>query len=292
MSARTRVGDTLVIGVVNVTPDSFSDGGQWLAPEVAIAHARHLRAQGADMLDVGGESTRPGAVRVPEAEELDRVLPVVTTLAAEGVQVSVDTMRASVAEQVLDAGAWCINDVSGGLADPEMADLVAERGCDYVANHWRGHSDVMQSLAAYDDVVADVHRELMERVEALTSAGVEEDRIILDPGLGFAKEGEANWRLLARIDVLIDTGFRVLVGASRKRFLGELLAHDGVPALPTYRDRATAAVSALAASQGVWGVRVHEVAGTIDAVRVATAWRAAEVEDHDEPVTIGTGETA
>lgn len=280
------------MGVVNVTPDSFSDGGQWLVPEVAIAHARHLLAQGADILDIGGESTRPGAARVPEAEEIERVMPVVTALVADGAPVSVDTMRASVAAMVLDAGATSINDVSGGLADPEMAGLVADRGCDYVVNHWRGHADVMERMTEYDDVVADVHRELMERVEVLTAAGVAEERIILDPGLGFAKDADANWRLLAGLDTFVATGFRILVGASRKRFLGELLGHDGVPALPTYRDRATAAVSALAAARGVWGVRVHDVPGSVDAVQVATAWRAAEDRARQGSMTIGTGEIA
>ena len=280
------------MGVVNVTPDSFSDGGQWLEPEVAIAHARHMLDQGADILDIGGESTRPGAARVPEAVELERVMPVVTALVGDGARVSVDTMRATVAEQALDAGAWCINDVSGGLADPAMVDLVAERGCEYVVNHWRGPSDVMNEMATYDDVVVDVHRELMERVEALTAAGVDESRIILDPGLGFAKDAHANWQLLAGLDTLLGTGFRVLVGASRKRFLGDLLARDGVPLLPMYRDRATAAVSALAAARGVWAVRVHDVPGSVDAVRVATAWRAAEAELRQGSMTIGTGETA
>lgn len=280
------------MGVVNVTPDSFSDGGQWLEPEVAIAHARHMLDQGADILDIGGESTRPGAARVPEAVELERVMPVVTALVGDGARVSVDTMRATVAEQALDAGAWCINDVSGGLADPAMVDLVAERGCEYVVNHWRGPSDVMNEMATYDDVVADVHRELMERVEALTAAGVDESRIILDPGLGFAKDAHANWQLLAGLDTLLGTGFRVLVGASRKRFLGDLLARDGVPLLPMYRDRATAAVSALAAARGVWAVRVHDVPGSVDAVRVATAWRAAEAELRQGATTIGTGEIA
>lgn len=280
------------MGVVNVTPDSFSDGGQWLEPEVAIAHARHMLDQGADILDIGGESTRPGAARVPEAVELERVMPVVTALVGDGARVSVDTMRATVAEQALDAGAWCINDVSGGLADPAMVDLVAERGCEYVVNHWRGPSDVMNEMATYDDVVVDVHRELMERVEVLTAAGVDESRIILDPGLGFAKDAHANWQLLAGLDTLLGTGFRVLVGASRKRFLGDLLARDGVPLLPMYRDRATAAVSALAAARGVWAVRVHDVPGSVDAVRVATAWRAAEAELRQGSMTIGTGETA
>jgi dihydropteroate synthase len=288
VTERSRLATTRVMAVVNVTPDSFSDGGQWLDPDVAVAHGRHLLAQGADLLDVGGESTRPGAVRVSAAEELDRVLGVIGPLAADGAVVSVDTMRAEVAAAALDAGATFINDVSGGLADPAMVDLVAERGCDVVVNHWRGHSDVMDDRAVYDDVVADVHRELMGRVETMTAAGVDAERVVLDPGLGFAKHGEQNWALLARLDVLVGTGLRVLVGASRKRFLGELTARDGVPSLPTYRDRATAAVSAIAASAGVWGVRVHDVAGSVDAVRVAAAVRAAR---QDEPARVPAAAT-
>jgi len=283
---------TKVMGVVNVTPDSFSDGGQWLAPEVAIAHGGHLCDQGADMLDIGGESTRPGATRVSVAEELDRVLPVIAGLRESGAAVSIDTMRAVVAEQALDLGAWCVNDVSGGRADAEMVALVAERGCDVVVSHWRGHSDVMTGLTDYDDVVVDVRRELFEQVERFQRAGVAEDRIILDPGLGFAKDASANWQLLAHLDTFVATGFRILVGASRKRFLGELLARDGLPLLPTFRDRATAAVSALVADRGAWAVRVHDVAGSVDAVRVAAALRAADGRDQIEgrALTVGTGD--
>ncbi|WP_420112720.1 dihydropteroate synthase [Pseudactinotalea sp.] len=266
---------TRVIGVVNVTPDSFSDGGQWLDPELAIAHGRHMLAQGAAILDVGGESTRPGAGRVPEDVELDRVLPVVRELAGEGAAVSVDTMRAAVAARVLDAGAHYINDVSGGLADRDMPRLVAERGCEVIVSHWRGHADVMNGLADYTHVVPEVAGELSARVEAFLAAGVRPDRIIVDPGLGFAKDGGANWELLAHVETFLETGYRVLIGASRKRFLGELLERDGVLALPTYRDRATAAVSALMAERGVWAVRVHDVAGSVDAVRVGSAVRAA-----------------
>ena len=246
MEPETQV--TKVMGVVNVTPDSFSDGGQWLSPEVAIAHGRHLLDQGADLLDVGGESTRPGAVRVGEDEELDRVMPVISALVEHGAAVSVDTMRSGVAARALDAGAWCVNDVSGGRADPRMAPLVAERGCDVVVSHWRGHSEVMNRLAVYDDVVADVSRELLVQVEAFEAAGVAPERIIVDPGLGFAKDTAANWTLLAYLDTLVGTGFRVLVGASRKRFLGELLARDGVPSLPTFRDRATAGCASTASA--------------------------------------------
>ncbi|MPV48429.1 dihydropteroate synthase [Pseudactinotalea sp. HY160] len=264
------------MGVVNVTPDSFSDGGQWLDHEVAVAHARHLLAQGADLVDVGGESTRPGAARVPVAEELHRIIPVVAELAAEGARVSVDTMRTEVAAAALDAGAELINDVSGGRADPQMPALIAERGCRYVLSHWRGHSDVMNSLGRYRDVVAEVSAELLAQVAVFRAAGVDPDRIVLDPGLGFAKDAAANWQLLAHIEELTALGHEVLIGASRKRFLGELLAHDGAESLPLFRDRATAAVTALMAERGVWGVRVHEVSASVDAIRVAGALRRAK----------------
>lgn len=263
------------MGVVNVTPDSFSDGGLWFEPEDAVEHGLRLLAEGADILDVGGESTRPGARRVPVAEEMARVLPVVERLVAEGAVVSVDTTRAVVAEAAVARGAHIVNDVSGGLADPAMHATVARLGVVYVAMHWRGPSDVMDSLAEYDDVVADVRRELAERVEQLRAAGVREEQIVLDPGLGFAKPGADNWPLLARLGELVADGFPVLVGASRKRFLGHLLAGpDGAPAPPLARDGATHAVTALAALAGAWCVRVHDVAGSADAVRVAAAWRA------------------
>ncbi len=221
-----RPGRTLVMGVVNVTPDSFSDGGQWFAPDVAVAHGRELLAQGADIVDVGGESTRPGAARVAASEELRRVLPVVRELAGEGAVVSIDTTRAEVAAAALEAGAIIVNDVSGGLADPAMAGIVAGAGVPYVVSHWRGHSDVMDGLDDYDDVVRDVARELAARVRVLRETGVRREQLILDPGLGFAKVGDANWELLARLDELIALGYPVLVGASRKRFLGHLLAED------------------------------------------------------------------
>lgn len=269
-------GRTLVMGVVNVTPDSFSDGGQWFEPAAAIVHGRRLLAAGADILDVGGESTRPGAGRVPVDVELERVLPVVAELAATGAVVSVDTTRPEVAEAAVGRGALLVNDVSGGLAEPEMHATVARLGVVYVAMHWRGHADVMDTLADYDDVVTDVRRELAERVASLRAAGVRDEQIVLDPGLGFAKPGSDNWPLLARLDELVADGFPVLVGASRKRFLGHLLAGpDGAPVPPAARDRATAAVTALAAAAGAWCVRVHEVAGSADAARVAAAWRGA-----------------
>ncbi len=269
------VGRTLVMGVVNVTPDSFSDGGRWFTPSAAVAHGLELLAQGADLLDVGGESTRPGARRVPVQDELDRVLPVIDGLVARGAVVSVDTTRAVVAREAVARGARLVNDVSGGLADEDMYPVIAASGAAYVAMHWRGHADVMDDLDDYDDVVTDVRRELAMRVAGLRAAGVRDDQIVLDPGLGFAKAGASNWPLLARLPELVADGFPVLVGASRKRFLGHLLAaSDGEPAPPLARDGATAAVSALAAASGAWCVRVHEVAGSADAVRVAAAWRA------------------
>ena len=269
-------GRCLVIGVVNVTPDSFSDGGAWYEPAAAVRHGLHLLADGADLVDVGGESTRPGASRVPEAEERRRVLPVVRSLAAEGVLVSIDTMRASVARAALDAGAVMVNDVSGGLADPKMASVVAEAGVPYVLMHWRGYSDTMDALAHYDDVVTQVRAALVERLAAMVAAGVDPAQVVLDAGLGFAKAAGHNWSLLAHLDALVSIGRPVLVGASRKRFLGHLLARPGGEAVPpTERDAASAAVTALAASAGAWGVRVHEVAASADAVRVAAAWSAA-----------------
>jgi dihydropteroate synthase len=283
LTAAGRDGRTLVMGVVNVTPDSFSDGGQWFAPDAAVAHGLALLADGADLLDVGGESTRPGAARVPVAEELDRVLPVVRELTARGAAVSVDTTRAEVAEAAVGAGAVVVNDVSGGLADPEIRGVVARTGVVYVAMHWRGHADVMDELADYDDVVTDVRRELADRVAELRAAGVADHQVVLDPGLGFAKPGAANWPLLARLPELLADGFPVLVGASRKRFLGHLLAgDDGVPVPPGRRDAATAAVSALAAAAGAWCVRVHEARGTADAVRVAARWTAATPTREDD----------
>ncbi|WP_407320533.1 dihydropteroate synthase [Isoptericola halotolerans] len=269
-------GRCLVMGVVNITPDSFSDGGEWFEPDAGVQHGLELLADGADILDVGGESTRPGAVRVDEEEELRRVIPVIGRLAAAGAVVSVDTTRAAVAERAVAAGARLVNDVSGGLADPAMAEVVAETGTAYVAMHWRGHSDVMDDLQQYDDVVTDVRDELGARLAALHDAGVAPVQVILDPGLGFAKAGSLNWPLLAHLDALHALGRPVLVGASRKRFLGHLLAPaGGDPAPPLARDDATAAISALAAHAGAWCVRVHATRASVDAVRVAAAWDAA-----------------
>ncbi|MFD6053991.1 dihydropteroate synthase [Agromyces sp. NPDC060279] len=258
------------MGVVNVTPDSFSDGGRWFDPELAIAHGLELAAAGAELLDVGGESTRPGAARVEPAEELRRVIPVVTELAARGHRVSVDTMRASTAQAAVEAGAELINDVSAGLADEAMAEIAAASGARYVAMHWRGHSDRMDGLAEYDDVVREVRDELAARVDALVAAGVAPERIVLDPGLGFAKRAEHNWQLLAGLGELQALGFPVLVGASRKRFLGGLLP-DGAPV--EARDLPTAVVSVLSAQAGAWAVRVHDVAATRLALDVLGAWQ-------------------
>jgi dihydropteroate synthase len=278
------------MGVVNVTPDSFSDGGRWFTPGAAVAHGLALLDAGADVLDVGGESTRPGARRVAVEDELERVLPVVSELVERGATVSVDTTRALVARQAVARGASIVNDVSGGLADDGMVHAVAETGAVYVAMHWRGHADVMDSRDDYGDVVADVRRELAGRVAALRAAGVRDEQVVLDPGLGFAKAGASNWPLLARLPELVADGFPVLVGASRKRFLGHLLAGpDGEPAPPLARDGATAAVSALAAVAGAWCVRVHEVAGSADAVRVAAAWQRAAADSSSRPAGQTTG---
>ncbi|NWF27028.1 dihydropteroate synthase [Streptomyces sp. PKU-EA00015] len=260
-----------VMGVVNVTPDSFSDGGRWFDTTAAIKRGLDLVAQGADLVDVGGESTRPGATRVDEAEELRRVVPVVRGLAAEGVVVSVDTMRASVAEQAIAAGAVLVNDVSGGLADPRMVPAVADTGAPFVVMHWRGFSEDMNSRAVYGDVVAEVVAELRERMEAVVAGGIAPERIVVDPGLGFAKMAEHDLALVARLDELRALGRPVLVAASRKRFLGRVLAKEGATPPARERDAATAAVSAIAAHEGAWAVRVHEVRATADAVRVARA---------------------
>ena len=260
---------TLVLGILNVTPDSFSDGGLFLGPDAAVAHGVSLASAGADIVDVGGESTRPGAERVSPEEELRRVIPVVSALTAAGVRTSIDTMRAATALAAVEAGATIVNDVSGGLADPEMAATVAELGVDFVCMHWRAHSTQMDARDSYRDVVVEVRDELATRVSALTDAGIHPDRIILDPGLGFAKVGASNWPLLANFNDW-SQGHRVLVGASRKRFLGAAIGRpDGDP---TQREAATTAVTALAAASGAWGVRVHEVTAAKDAIAVASAW--------------------
>ncbi|MFC3690214.1 dihydropteroate synthase [Aquipuribacter hungaricus] len=265
-----------VLAVLNVTPDSFSDGGRWADPDDAVRHGLDLVAAGADAVDVGGESTRPGADRVPEQEELRRTVEVVRALAGQGVPVSIDTMRAGVAEAALAAGAVLVNDVSGGAADPAMARVVAAAGCPFVVMHWRGHSAGMSALARYDDVVLDVRDELAARVDALVDAGVDPSRLVLDPGIGFAKEAEHGWALLAHLDALDALGFPLLVGVSRKRFLGRLLAAaDGAPRPVEEREDASHAAAALLAAHGVWAVRAHTARGTADGVRVGAAWRRA-----------------
>jgi len=264
---------TLVMGVVNVTPDSFSDGGRWFDADTAIAHGLSLVEAGADLVDVGGESTRPGALRVDADEELRRVLPVVQGLVAEGVIVSVDTMRATIAERALGAGAQLLNDVSGGRADPAMLPLAAASDVPIVLMHWREHSAGMQNNTHYDDVVADVGAELALQVEAALAAGIDRSRLVVDPGLGFSKTGDQNWTVLAHLDAFMALGLPLLVAASRKRFLGELLA-DETGLRPTgEREAATAAVTMLAALAGAWCVRVHDPAASADVVRVAARLR-------------------
>ena len=270
---------TLLMGVLNVTPDSFSDGGRWADPDAAVAHARELIAQGADIIDIGGESTRPGAQRVDVDTEISRVLPVVRALLADGTDdgngsaiISVDTIHAATAEAAIDAGAHIINDVSGGLADPAMHDLIARAGVVYVCQHWRGDPETMDRLTDYPGgVVTGVEAELRERLSELDAAGVDRSQVVLDPGLGFAKTHAQSWELLAATARLIaDLGQPLLVGSSRKRFLAQA-AEDG--ATPVQRDAVTAATTALAATAGAWAVRVHEVPINRAAVRTASLWK-------------------
>ena len=259
----------LIVGVLNVTPDSFSDGGLWDSRDAAVARGIELHRQGADIVDVGGESTRPGADRIPRDVEADRVVPVVAELTAADVPVSVDTLNATTAAAAVEAGAAYINDVSGGVADPLMPAVAVDSGAWFIASHWRGPSASMDDLAVYDDVVADVRTELRRRLDALIEVGVDPERLIVDPGLGFAKRAEHNWRLLAQLSELASLGHPVLIGASRKRFVGALLP-DG--AAMEDRDLPTAVVSALAARAGAWGVRVHDVPSTLTALKVVEAW--------------------
>ena len=253
------------MGILNVTPDSFSDGGDFLRHDVAVAHALRMLADGAAIVDVGGESTRPGAERVAADEEVARVVPVIAAIAAAGGTVSVDTMRAEVARRAVAAGARIVNDVSGGLADPDMVGVVAEAEADFVIMHWRAHSATMSDAAHYGDVVADVRDELLARRDAALAAGIRADRIILDPGLGFAKTWDHNWALLRNLDTFTGLGHRLLVGASRKAFLGGLLGARA----PRDRDAATAAVTFWAAQHGAWAVRTHDIVGQADALAVA-----------------------
>ncbi|MET9873879.1 dihydropteroate synthase [Actinacidiphila glaucinigra] len=261
-----------VMGVVNVTPDSFSDGGEWFDTELAVKHGLDLVAAGADLVDVGGESTRPGAARVDEAEELRRVVPVVRELTRAGAVVSVDTMRAAVAEKAVEAGAVLVNDVSGGQADPAMIPVVAATGSPFIVMHWRGQSIDMNNRAVYRDVVGEVTAELRHSFDRAVAGGIDPERIVLDPGLGFAKNAEHDLTLIAHLEDLRALGRPLLIAASRKRFLGRVLAGEGGDPPPAReRDAATAAVTAIVAEGGAWAVRVHEVHDSADAVRVARA---------------------
>jgi dihydropteroate synthase len=267
-----------VVGVVNVTDDSFSDGGRYLCADNAVAHGLALAAEGAGIIDVGGESTRPGATRIDPRVESSRIVPVVKELAAQGITVSIDTMHADVARAALENGARIVNDVSGGRADPAMAPLVAEAGVLWVLMHWRSVSSSRPHEAPhYREVVAEVRSELLAGVDDAVAAGVDPAKLVIDPGLGFAKTGQHNWALLHALPELVATGVPVLLGASRKRFLGTLLAGpDGSPRPPDGRETATAVISALAALYGAWGVRVHDVRASVDALKVVGAWTQTE----------------
>lgn len=259
---------TLVMGVLNVTPDSFSDGGRFDDTEIAISHAFQMIQDGADIIDIGGESTRPGSERISVQVELDRVLPVIAGLVDSGVAISIDTMRAEVARAAIEAGACMINDVSGGKSDPEMLSYVSTLTVPYILMHWRGPSNIMNTLTDYSDVVADVTSEISKQVDLAVAAGIARERIAVDPGIGFAKTVDQNWPILKHLDVLEGLGLPILMGASRKKFLGELLAKDGVVRDSDERESATTAISTLMAARGLWAVRVHDVKATRDAVAV------------------------
>ena len=263
-----KLDRTLVMGVLNVTPDSFSDGGRFNDPTVATNHALQMIQDGADIIDIGGESTRPGSERISVQEELDRVLPVISALASSGAAISIDTMRAEVARAAVAAGACMVNDVSGGKSDPEMLGFVATLNTPYVLMHWRGPSNIMNTLTDYNDVVADVTAEISQQVDVAVTAGIARERIAVDPGIGFAKTVDQNWPILKHLDVLEGLGLPILMGASRKKFLGELLAKDGVARDSDERESATTAISTLMAVRGLWAVRVHDVKATSDAVAV------------------------
>lgn len=259
---------TLVMGVLNVTPDSFSDGGRFDDTEIAISHAFQMIQDGADIIDIGGESTRPGSERISVQVELDRVLPVIAGLVDSGVAISIDTMRAEVARAAIEAGACMINDVSGGKSDPEMLSYVSTLTVPYILMHWRGPSNIMSTLTDYSDVVADVTSEISKQVDLAVAAGIARERIAVDPGIGFAKTVDQNWPILKHLDVLEGLGLPILMGASRKKFLGELLAKDGVVRDSDERESATTAISTLMAARGLWAVRVHDVKPTRDAIAV------------------------
>lgn len=263
-----KLDRTLVMGVLNVTPDSFSDGGRFNDPTIATNHALQMIREGADIIDIGGESTRPGSERISVQAELDRVLPVISALANSGVAISIDTMRTEVASAAIDAGACMINDVSGGKSDPEMLGYVATLEVPYILMHWRGPSNIMNTLTDYNDVVTDVRNEIRNQVEAAVASGISRERIAIDPGIGFAKTVDQNWPILKHLNVLEELGLPILMGASRKKFLGELLAKEGVARNSDERESATTAVSTLMAARGIWAVRVHEVKASSDAIAV------------------------
>jgi dihydropteroate synthase len=266
---------TLVMGILNVTPDSFADGGRYSTTELALKRAEEMMSEGVEIIDVGGESTKPGADRITQAEEVARVIPVIKELAKKDTPISIDTTRASVAEQAIKLGVSYVNDVSGGLADPEMYKLIAKHPkVQYIIMHWRAHSKTMQNHAIYKDVVKEVKEELEERIEDAIKAGVNPDQIIIDPGLGFAKLPEHNWELLRNIDRIALLGYPILIGASRKRFLGELTGSSN----PDEREAASIAVTAMVAKQGVWGVRTHSVKPHRDAIATVNSFAKSKVE--------------
>ena len=256
------------MGVLNVTPDSFSDGGRFNDPEIATNHALQMIRDGADIIDIGGESTRPGSERISVQAELDRVLPVIAALVDSGVAISIDTMRAEVAQAAVAAGACMVNDVSGGKSDPEILEFVASLSTPYILMHWRGPSNIMNTLTDYQNVVADVTNEISKQVDVAVAAGIARERIVIDPGIGFAKTVDQNWPILKHLDVLEELGLPILMGASRKKFLGELLVKDGVPRNSDERESATTAISTLMAARGLWAVRVHDVKSSSDAIAV------------------------
>lgn len=267
----------LVMGVLNITPDSFSDGGEFLDAEAAFAQAKLLVAQGANILDIGGESTRPGAKRVDLTTEQSRILPVIEAVRGLGVPISVDTMNSQTAVLALEAGATIINDVSGGLADTNMFSALSLYDCTYILGHWRGHSDVMDNLNAYSNVAREVVGELAEQVAMAVSSGIERARIVVDPGIGFAKDVKQNWDLVARLDELAQLGLPILVGASRKRFLAAALNESDPASVSTQRrDVATAVLTALLLQRKLWGIRVHNVEATVDAIKVVSALKQAQ----------------
>lgn len=263
-----KLDRTLVMGVLNVTPDSFSDGGRFNDLKIATKHALQMHEDGADIIDIGGESTRPGSDRISVQDELDRVLPVISALVDSGVAISIDTMRFEVARAAIDAGACMVNDVSGGKADTEMLDYVSTLTSPYILMHWRGPSNIMNTLTDYKDVVADVAAEISQQVDVAVAAGIARERIAIDPGIGFAKTVEQNWPILKHLNVLEELGLPILMGASRKKFLGELLAKDGVARDSDERESATTAISTLMAARGLWAVRVHDVKSSSDAIAV------------------------